>query len=184
MTKKLLSVLSAGALALCLTACGGDDDGDTTADATPSPESSSSAAPDDETPTPDDTSSEATPADGPEADYINLITVLFSQQPPDGGYASAKDFNDGSDFPDGITIGSFDRDSQEACIQDETNDIAFSISADDDVPAFVLLDGLCKGGTEVSRIVPDPKDPNEVQVKGDQDLGGAARDALQQRFGG
>ena len=60
----------------------------------------------------------------------------------------------------------------------------FSISATDNEPAFVLYDGLCKGGDEVSRLVPDPKDANEVKIEGDQELGAAARDVLQQRFGG
>lgn len=165
--RRTLALVPAAVMALSLTACGGSDDSaEPEADAGASTSESSSEG-----------ASEPAEDSGAEAtgqDYVDLITVLFEQQAPEGGYDSAEDFNAQADFPEGVSVGRFEKTDQEVCIQDTDPAIALVFSVND--ARVGLLEGSCDDGEEQAAVV--SSGGNETELEGDEDLATPVRDYL------
>lgn len=175
--RRTLALVPAAVMALSLTACGGSDDsaepdGDASASTS---ESSSEDASEPAEDSGDDSGAEATGQD-----YVDLITVLFEQQAPEGGYDSAEDFNAQADFPEGVSVGRFEKTDQEVCIQDTDPAIALVFSVND--ARVGLLEGSCDDGEEQAAVV--SSGGNETELEGDEDLATPVRDYLLEGTGG
>ncbi|MEQ7849448.1 hypothetical protein [Nocardioides kribbensis] len=165
--RRTLALVPAAVMALSLTACGGSDDSaEPEADASASTSESSS---EDASEPAEDSGAEATGQD-----YVDLITVLFEQQAPEGGYDSAEDFNAQADFPEGVSVGRFEKTDQEVCIQDTDPAIALVFSVND--ARVGLLEGSCADGEEQAAVV--SSGGNETELEGDEDLATPVRDHL------
>jgi hypothetical protein len=164
MTLRPLGPLLAVVLACSLTACGGSDE-----------------------PTEADSSSESPSAEPePEAtgeDYATLTRTLFESGNTEGA-TTAEQLNEGSDFPEGVSVVEFEQETQTICIQDENLDIGMRFIASGEDGGLFLLEGLCEGGEEVSEIGPDESDPEAVAVQGDEELGQPVADYFLEQFGG
>jgi len=165
--RRTLALVPAAVMALSLTACSGSDDSaEPEADASASTSESSS---EDASEPAEDSGAEATGQD-----YVDLITVLFEQQAPEGGYDSAEDFNAQADFPEGVSVGRFEKSDQEVCIQDTDPAIALVFSVND--ARVGLLEGSCDDGEEQAAVV--SSGGNETELEGDEDLATPVRDYL------
>ena len=189
-TPSRLALLPVAALALTLSACGGSDGGSASDDASSSPsasESPSASASASESPSESASeSASASPSDEASGSaaglrYRTLITELFDQQGTVQNATSVEDFNRQAKFPAGVSVGIFDAVTKSICIQDAKQDIGLTFTGSGNAAGVVLLDGRCKGGKVVSRLVPQGAD--DIAVKGDASLGTPVADYLKETFG-
>ena len=185
-TPSRLALLPVAALALTLSACGGSDGGSASDDASSSPsasESPSASASASESPSESASASPSDEASGSAAGlrYRTLITELFDQQGTVQNATSVEDFNRQAKFPAGVSVGIFDAATKSICIQDAKQDIGLTFTGSGNAAGVVLLDGRCKGGKVVSRLVPQVAD--DIAVKGDASLGTPVADYLKETFG-
>ncbi len=163
-TTRALATIPGIVLALALTACGGSSDDGGSA----SGSSSESASPE--------------PEEATGADYAALFTALTEQQGKVDQPGSAEEFNAQADFPEGVSVAEFDPQAQTICIQDEGKDISGTFTGAGDV-GVVLSDGVCGQGEEVSKLVPDPENQDDVKVEGDTSIGQPVADVFAQQGG-
>lgn len=161
-----------------LVACGGSSDEPEGSSSSSSPaasaEESASSEPSSEP------SSEASSGDGPEA-YAALLTTLAGQQPAIAESDTAEEVAQNADFPDGVEVAVFDKGQRRLCIQQADPAIAIDL---DPNAAIRALEGGCDGGEEVARISQDPKDPQNVLVDGDEEIGRAVERVFTEQFNG
>lgn len=159
-----------------LAACGGSSDetgsaagSDSSSESSASPSESSGSSEEPATEEP-----EADDAPGPD-DFEALLRALESAQPALRSSQDARQLNARADVPDSVEFGSFDKQSQEICLQDDDSGAVVDFTAANTL-TVVMGQGSCDDLDELVTATPDPDDPDQLTYDGDEEIGATAQE--------